>query len=914
MQIEIQSRHSLFASQVAAQLEERGFSDTTVRHGAPEAMCIRYNPAADATSLHALVQALQPHQLALSPDEGLVGTDTEAVVELGSPTPLDEVGVRIITDSEALGAEVRMRLEAEGFCIEQVFTVAQVVPGLAHHEADGLAIGVAAACLAEYGIQASEHKWEGDEAHITVRVPDPALAELLPRKRFIVRICSDHPEAAEQLAGELRDAHFKRVITHIWSEDDEPSARISVAAGPFVDELDKGRLFVCTQRVCEERGVDFARYPIQSTAAEGSHGSAVIHLPIGGCISKVKRPYAGVAPERFDLRIVTNGDPAPEHLQSLLARRGFSRAIVDTDGSGEEGFAIHFGRDAKEPRVARLVVEAVRSAMRSVGAAPQFPLNTSDYEEGDSATIVIYFPTQGIDDGSLLRKFVSPGRFRLILKSEDSSHLEPLAEELCTWGWGGFETTSASVPEHPVIHYGGAPRQLLERLCQWIQLRTGLHMATKKEWPEQDPDVWVHLPTRALARLRLQEQDADDPAFEVGGTLEDWLAPQGDSREPILSVVSRGDGVVRIVDTQLPVREGEPCGLVPTATAFEEYCLDTQTAAAVRHVAASVVLREPCLLEGETSTSKTSSVLYVAHLANQPTVRVNLSGQTDTGELIGRYVPAVGVDDPSSKTGDFGRGGWRWQDGLVVQAMREGWWLLLDEINLAEPQVLERLNSVLEQQPSLVLTEHDNAVLGAGGEPVHEDFRLFATMNPAEYAGRSILSPAYRNRWRAHLIVPRPGEGEYHQMLQQLVFGRQPVVKLNGRTYESGSAAAPAAKLALMPDVDRFLLGLARFHASLQAMTGLDGGVGGFGGSRKERYVFTRRDLLSIMHYIVSGEFSQSASVPTECIRGALMRYYVSRVSPGEDRDAVVNLLDAAGIGPGTWMLRTSRTPARRGA
>ena len=40
-------------------------------------------------------------------------------------------------------------------------------------------------------------------------------------------------------------------------------------------------------------------------------------------------------------------------------------------------------------------------------------------------------------------------------------------------------------------------------------------------------------------------------------------------------------------------------------------------------------------------------------------VRLNLNGQTDTGELVGRYVPAEA-------------GGWRFAEGLVPRAMRNG--------------------------------------------------------------------------------------------------------------------------------------------------------------------------------------------------------------------------------------------------
>lgn len=49
----------------------------------------------------------------------------------------------------------------------------------------------------------------------------------------------------------------------------------------------------------------------------------------------------------------------------------------------------------------------------------------------------------------------------------------------------------------------------------------------------------------------------------------------------------------------------------------------------------------------------------------------------------------------------------RWVDGVVTEAVRKGQWLLLDEINLADPAVLERINPLMDGDGFLVLTEKE---------------------------------------------------------------------------------------------------------------------------------------------------------------------------------------------------------------
>lgn len=87
----------------------------------------------------------------------------------------------------------------------------------------------------------------------------------------------------------------------------------------------------------------------------------------------------------------------------------------------------------------------------------------------------------------------------------------------------------------------------------------------------------------------------------------------------------------------------------------------------------------------------------------------------------------------------------QWADGPLVQCMRGGHLILVDEMNLAEDAVIERMNSVLEPGRSLTLAERggDGAerIVGAAG------FRFLATMNPGGDFGKKELSPALSNRF-----------------------------------------------------------------------------------------------------------------------------------------------------------------------
>lgn len=92
-----------------------------------------------------------------------------------------------------------------------------------------------------------------------------------------------------------------------------------------------------------------------------------------------------------------------------------------------------------------------------------------------------------------------------------------------------------------------------------------------------------------------------------------------------------------------------------------------------------------------------------------------------------------------SKLSSVNAGGkFEWVDSLLVKAMVEGSWLLLDNVNLTSSAVLDRLNGLLE--PNGVLSVPERGEISE--IKPHPNFRVFFTMDP-KYGE---ISRAMRNR------------------------------------------------------------------------------------------------------------------------------------------------------------------------
>lgn len=150
----------------------------------------------------------------------------------------------------------------------------------------------------------------------------------------------------------------------------------------------------------------------------------------------------------------------------------------------------------------------------------------------------------------------------------------------------------------------------------------------------------------------------------------------------------------------------------------------------LEQVGIAVVKNMPVLLVGETGTGKTSLVRHLAHQTNNAFVRVNHNGGTSAEDILGRFT-----------IGDNGKT--IWVDGILIEAMKNGYWYHADEINASSPEINFAYHSLLDDDGRVVLVEKGSEVVIP-----HPNFRFFGAMNPpADYAGTKELNKALMSRF-----------------------------------------------------------------------------------------------------------------------------------------------------------------------
>lgn len=160
-------------------------------------------------------------------------------------------------------------------------------------------------------------------------------------------------------------------------------------------------------------------------------------------------------------------------------------------------------------------------------------------------------------------------------------------------------------------------------------------------------------------------------------------------------------------------------------------------------------------LIGPSGCGKSSVIMQLAARIRKPCLRFPCSGETTASKLLGRW---------AGKGNEL-----HWYDGMLTKAFRNGWWIILDEIDCALPEILAILHEPLEKE-GLMLEDNDDEYI-----TMHPDTRIFFTANTLGrgdesglYAGTQILNAAFLDRAGEWTInVDYPQEADEKMLLQK---------------------------------------------------------------------------------------------------------------------------------------------------
>src|SRR5699024_6063402 len=136
------------------------------------------------------------------------------------------------------------------------------------------------------------------------------------------------------------------------------------------------------------------------------------------------------------------------------------------------------------------------------------------------------------------------------------------------------------------------------------------------------------------------------------------------------------------------------------------------------------------LLKGPTGTGKTKFAETLSHLFNQPMFSINSSVDLDAESLMGFKTL---VYEDNKQMIDF-------IPGPVTNAMKNGTFLYIDEINMAKPETLPLINGVLDYRRTITNPLTNEMIIA------EEGFNVIAAINEG-YIGTVPLNEALKNRF-----------------------------------------------------------------------------------------------------------------------------------------------------------------------
>lgn len=176
-------------------------------------------------------------------------------------------------------------------------------------------------------------------------------------------------------------------------------------------------------------------------------------------------------------------------------------------------------------------------------------------------------------------------------------------------------------------------------------------------------------------------------------------------------------------------------------------------------ILAAVVLQKPVLLKGPTGAGKTKLAENISARFSQPMQSINCSVDLDAEALLGF----------KTLTQRNGESQIEFVEGPVVKAMKNGHFLYIDEINMAKPETLPILHSVLDYR-RMMTNPFTGEVIEA-----HPDFGVIAAINEG-YIGTAPMNEALKNRFIAY-PVPYLTGGQLQELWDREFPDAEPALK-----------------------------------------------------------------------------------------------------------------------------------------
>ncbi len=163
---------------------------------------------------------------------------------------------------------------------------------------------------------------------------------------------------------------------------------------------------------------------------------------------------------------------------------------------------------------------------------------------------------------------------------------------------------------------------------------------------------------------------------------------------------------------------------------YDKYSLGTELDANLKGFANGAIYAMAFI--GASGTGKSTAARVIPARCGIPYISVNFSVNIEEADLFGSMVPNPKKSKPEDPE-------FIWADGIITKAVRNGYCVILEVLNFARPGVLGKLNSLLDENRQVDLSN---------GEIVraHSNFRIIATCNIA-YEGTNRFNKALINRF-----------------------------------------------------------------------------------------------------------------------------------------------------------------------